>query len=83
MFSATYLLLVKLMSFFPRMGVIMRLDDDVQLMKRAYDMCRAGGGDRIGSHIVIELDLRPPETRTRIRRKFLLDESCRIKFIIY
>lgn len=82
-FSVMYLAIEKLMSFTPSFSAIERFDDDMYLMKKAYDECRRGKAEKIGEYFVIEVRSHPPETKTHTKRKFALDRECKIKLIIY
>lgn len=82
-FSTMYLILVRILSFTPKFQVISRFDDDLMIMKVAYDECKEGKGEKIGKYRIIEISMKPPQSKTHIKRKFLFDEKCKIKLVIY
>jgi|GEM_PF-818432 hypothetical protein len=60
-----------------------RIEDDVKAMKKAYDDCKKGYGERFSGKTVIQIELSPPETKTNIKRKFILDQDCKIIFTVW
>lgn len=80
-FSLMYLILLKMMSFGPKLYSISRFDDNLVLIKKAYDKCKRGEGQKVGTYSILTFD--SPESKTRIKRKFVLDKDCSIKLFVY
>ncbi|GBD03479.1 hypothetical protein HRbin19_00768 [bacterium HR19] len=60
-----------------------RIEDDVKAMKKAYDDCKKGYGEKFSRKTIIQIELSPPETKTNIKRKFILDRDCKIIFTVW
>lgn len=82
-FSVMYLTLIKMISFTPKFHIISRFEDDLLLIKKAYDECKEGKGQKIGPYSIITLEQEPPQTKTKIKRKFILDENCELRILVY
>lgn len=82
-FSVMFLALFKVINLRPRFDVIQKFEDDLYAMKKAYDECTSGKGEKFSGFSVITLELSPPETKTYVKRKFVFDSRCEMKLLVY
>ena len=81
--SSIFVFVFEFVKLSPKNYSIQRQKDDVLIMNEAYNICIRGGGLRVADKTIVEIEGFPPKTKTKIKRKFILDEDCKIHAIIY
>lgn len=81
--SSIFVFVFEFVKLSPRNYSVQRQKDDVLIMNEAYNICIRGGGLKVADKTIIEIEGFPPKTKTKIKRKFILDENCEIQAIIY
>jgi hypothetical protein len=81
--SSIFIFVFEFVKLSPRNYSVQRQKDDVLIMNEAYNICIRGGGLKVADKTIIEIEGFPPKTKTKIKRKFILDENCEIQAIIY
>ncbi len=81
--SSIFVFVFELVKLSPKNYSIQRQRDDVLIMNEAYNICIRGGGFKVADKTIVEVEGFPPKTKTKIKRKFILDENCKIYAIIY
>lgn len=81
--SSIFVFVFEFLRLSPRNYSIQRQKDDILIMNEAYKTCVQGGGLKVAGKTIIEVEGAPPKTKTKIKRKFIFDETCKIQAIIY
>jgi hypothetical protein len=81
--SSIFVFVFEFLRLSPKNYGIQRQKDEVLIMNEAYKTCVQGGGLKVTGKTIIEVEGAPPKTKTKIKRKFIFDETCKIQAIIY
>jgi len=61
-----------------------RIDDDVKALRYAKELCERGKYQKqVKDKYIVEIELKPPETKTREKRKIVFNQECNPVEIIY
>ncbi len=81
--SMTSVVILRLSLIRPEFSAKKRLEDDVYILKKAVNFCRAQKSEKIINFYEIEVTSVPPETKTYIKRKYIMDANCIPVILVY
>lgn len=83
LFSMIFLILVQFVRIPVELTPAKRIDDDIKAIRKAIKMCKRGEGIKVKDKFIVEVELKPPETKTQERRKIILNLECKPIQIVY